>query len=132
MGKEQWCLTSLSKCYVTREGILMDLQIELADHGPQITVYVSGEIDIYTAPDLKSNLLPLTKEKGKEVTVDLSNVNYMDSTGIGVFISALKSTKENESSLELVNLQATVLRLFEITGLNEIMDIKPAIRGASE
>ena len=110
----------------------MNLQIDIEREGESTTVFLTGEIDIYTAPDLKNKILPLTKEKGKKITVDLSDVNYMDSTGIGVFISALKSTKENESALELINLQDTVLRLFEITGLNEIMDVNPVIRGASE
>lgn len=110
----------------------MNLQIDVTDQDNQVTVYVSGEIDIYTAPDLKNKLVPLTKEKGKIVSVDLTDVNYMDSTGIGVFISALKSTKEHESDLQLVNLQDRILRLFEITGLTEIMDIQPAMRGANE
>lgn len=110
----------------------MNLHIGVTSHDHQIMVYVSGEIDIYTAPDLKEKLLPLTEEKGKVVAVDLNGVNYMDSTGIGVFISALKSTKENESKLKLVNLHERVLRLFEITGLDEIIDIEPAIRGVNE
>src|SRR5699024_1809531 len=96
------------------------------------TCILTGEIDAYTAPELKEALLPLTKQAGQVVEVDLENVNYMDSTGLGVFISALKSTKENESQLKLINLQDRVLRLFRITGLDEIMDLKAAIRGGNE
>lgn len=110
----------------------MNLNIDVIDEKSQLVMYISGEVDIYTAPDLKKELLGLTLQQGNTVIVDLSNVNYMDSTGIGVFISALKSTKENDSQLKLVNLQSQVMRLFEITGLNEIIDIQPEIRGVSE
>lgn len=110
----------------------MNLSIDTVKENNQMIVHVSGEVDIYTAPDLKKQLLELTKQEGQSVVVDLSHVNYMDSTGIGVFISALKSTKENESHLKLVNLQSQVMRLFDITGLNEIIEIQPEIRGVSE
>ncbi|HLR52230.1 MAG TPA: STAS domain-containing protein [Candidatus Avamphibacillus sp.] len=110
----------------------MNLNIEVEDNDNKKTMYLSGEIDIYTAPKLKKELLNLTKNNGVTVNVDMNNVNYMDSTGLGVFISAVKSTKENNSHLKLVNLHERVLRLFEITGLIEIMDIQPAIRGVSE
>lgn len=110
----------------------MNLNIDVVDKNSQIIMYVSGEVDIYTAPDLKKELVALTEQKGKTVAVDLGNVSYMDSTGIGVFISALKSSKENDSKLKLVNLQSQVMRLFEITGLNEIINIQPEIRGVSE
>ncbi|MEW9677883.1 STAS domain-containing protein [Lentibacillus sp. L22] len=110
----------------------MDLEIEVIEESDKSKIVLSGEVDAYTAPKLKETLLPLTKGAGHIVEVNLEQVNYMDSTGLGVFISALKSTKENDSQLKLVDLQDRVFRLFQITGLIEIMDIKAAIRGGSE
>ncbi|WP_188456841.1 STAS domain-containing protein [Virgibacillus oceani] len=110
----------------------MNLAIEVTEENIKSIVSLSGEIDAYTAPQLKEALLPLTKADGQIVEVDLENVNYMDSTGLGIFISALKSSKENNSHLKLINLQDRVYRLFKITGLIEIIDIKAAIRGGSE
>ncbi|GGB55483.1 anti-sigma factor antagonist [Virgibacillus dakarensis] len=110
----------------------MNLEINVKEASNQSNVILSGEIDAYTAPQLKETLLPLTKTEGQIVEVNLEHVNYMDSTGLGVFISALKSTKENGSQLKLVDLQTRVFRLFKITGLIDIMDIKAAIRGGSE
>src|SRR5699024_5231100 len=102
----------------------MNLEIEVKEKDTKSTIILSGEIDAYTAPQLKDTLLPLTNKSEQTVEVNLGHVNYMDSTGLGVFISALKSTKENDSHLKLVDLQERVLRLFSITGLDEIMDIK--------
>ncbi|GAB3045259.1 STAS domain-containing protein [Virgibacillus ainsalahensis] len=110
----------------------MNLAIDVVEEGEKSIVYLSGEIDAYTAPQLKETLLPLTKNNGHLVEIDLEEVNYMDSTGLGIFISALKSTKEHDSKMKLVNIQDRVLRLFKITGLDEIMDINAKIRGGVE
>lgn len=110
----------------------MNLVIDVINKSDRSIVNLSGEIDAYTAPQLKEKLIPLSQQKGHIVEVDLENINYMDSTGLGVFINALKSTKEHGSSLKLVNIQERVLRLFKITGLDEIIDLDTAIRGGNE
>lgn len=110
----------------------MNLTIKITDEPTKSIVHLSGEIDAYTAPNLKETLIPLTQQKSRIVEVDLEKVSYMDSTGLGIFISALKSTKEHDSKLILVNIQERVLRLFKITGLDEIMDVNAAIWGGSE
>lgn len=110
----------------------MNLMVDTVEEKEKSRLIVSGEIDAYTAPKLKDALLPLTKVSGKTVEVDLEQVDYMDSTGLGVFISALKSTKEYDSHLRLINLQTRVMRLFNITGLDEIIEISDGIRGGQE
>lgn len=110
----------------------MNLVTSIVEEKAKSKLIVSGEIDAYTAPKLKEALLPLTKESGKTIEVNLEQVSYMDSTGLGVFISALKSTKEFDSHLRLINLQERVMRLFKITGLEEIIDISEEIRGGKE
>lgn len=107
----------------------MDLLIEVKTEENKSTVNLSGEIDVYTAPKLKESILPLTEYENNVIEVFFDHVTYMDSTGLGVFIGALKSTKENGSTLRLVNLQDRVLRLFKITGLDEIIDINYTIGG---
>jgi len=109
----------------------MNLIIDVVTEEKKFIVNLSGEIDAYTAPELKERLLPLTKHPDHLVEVNMEDVEYMDSTGLGVFISALKSTKENESHLKLVQLRERVSRLFTITGLDEVVDINSAIRGGS-
>ncbi|GGA92628.1 anti-sigma factor antagonist [Ornithinibacillus halotolerans] len=110
----------------------MNLQIQIDSKNNLSIVHLSGEIDVYTAPKLKEALLPLTKTHNGLVEVDLEKVSYMDSTGLGVFINALKLSTEHDCKLRLVNLQDRVLRLFQITGLHEIMDLNSTIRGVDE
>jgi len=109
----------------------MNLTIQKSEENGKSILSLSGEIDAYTAPELKEAILPLTSKSGNQVEIDLKDVNYMDSTGLGVFVSALKSSKENNSTLQLVHLKDRVQRLFKITGLDGIIDINDTIRGGS-
>ncbi|WP_188207791.1 STAS domain-containing protein [Alkalibacillus aidingensis] len=106
----------------------MNLHIDDHQEGDVTVLKLSGEIDAYTAPQLKEKLLALVEEN-PTVHVDLARVSYMDSTGLGVFISALKTSKEKEHALKLINLQENVYRLFNITGLNDVIDIENTVRG---
>lgn len=102
----------------------MNLKINQTEKEDNIIyLTLSGEVDVYTASNLKETLIPLTEIKGKELIVDLSNVQYIDSTGLGIFIGALKSTHNFGSSIKLVGLTDRVRRLFKITGLDEVIDI---------
>ncbi|MFZ4454443.1 STAS domain-containing protein [Salibacterium aidingense] len=102
----------------------MNLDIRTEESERETLLYIGGEIDAYTASQLREALLPLTEKKGANVVVDLSNVNYIDSTGLGIFIGALKSADSHESYLKLTGLNERVKRLFSITGLDEVMDIE--------
>lgn len=90
----------------------------------RLVIYLIGEIDTYTAPKLRETLIPLTEEQGKEIVIDLTEVNYIDSTGLGIFIGALKSSHNYHSHLKLQGLSNRVQRLFHITGLDEVIDIE--------
>ncbi|TGB01823.1 STAS domain-containing protein [Halobacillus salinus] len=108
----------------------MNLTIDVSHKDNNVTyLTLAGEVDAFTAPKLKDTILPLTKEEGQTVEVDFEQVNYMDSTGLGVFISALKSTKEHGTELRLLHMQERVYRLFKITGLTEIMNIDSTVQG---
>jgi anti-sigma B factor antagonist len=107
----------------------VNIKIEINEKNNGKLVFVEGEIDAYTAPALREKIVPLTEKEGLNVTIDLSGVNYMDSTGLGVLIGAYKSSQKYGSFLKITGLTERVERLFEITGLMEIMDIETTVRG---
>ncbi len=86
-------------------------------------VYLAGEIDAYTAPKLRETLIPLAEQPGQNIIVDLSDVQYIDSTGLGIFIGALKATHAHEGTLTLTGMSERIQRLFSITGLDEVIAI---------
>jgi anti-sigma B factor antagonist len=101
----------------------MKVNIEKHQNENEYFVSVSGEIDAYTAPKLREELLPLTEGKNKVITVNLKDVSYLDSTGLGVFVGMFKQLNKNEGELKLVELSDRLKRLFNITGLSHIMSI---------
>lgn len=77
----------------------------------------SGEVDMFTAPQLGRRLLSLAEEGKRGLVVDLSSVTFMDSTGIGVLLDALRRVTARRGRLALVCPTERILRPFEITGL---------------
>ncbi|MFD1737684.1 STAS domain-containing protein [Bacillus salitolerans] len=101
----------------------MNLQIDIKKSESINTVVVKGEIDAYTAPQLKGQLDDILLEEEIQLIIDLHGVSYIDSTGLGVLVSALKITRQTGGSLKLTGVNDRINRLLKITGLHEIMDI---------
>jgi anti-sigma B factor antagonist len=80
-------------------------------------VALSGEVDAVTAPQVARRLLRLFRDGKTDVVVDLSRVTFMDSTGIGVLLNALRQLTTLHGRLVLVCPTDRVLRPFEVTGL---------------
>lgn len=106
----------------------MNLEVNHIEKEEKHYLYLNGEVDVYTSEKLKNALLPLTENKGNEVIVDFSQVNYIDSTGLGIFIGALKATHKHGSSIKLIGMIERVRRLFNITGLDEVISIEESTR----
>lgn len=103
----------------------MNIRIDIKEHDDKhIEAFINGEIDAYTAPQIKAALEKYQNKAGITLRVDLSEVDYMDSTGLGVFVGLFKNLRQYESELILVGLSDRLYRLFEITGLSDIIEIK--------
>jgi anti-sigma B factor antagonist len=89
---------------------------------------VSGEIDVHSAPVLREEIMALVEENA-DLKINLGNVSYMDSTGLGVFVGLYKALRAKNGSLKLYNLSDRLVRLFEITGLKDIIDISAKTEG---
>jgi anti-sigma B factor antagonist len=98
------------------------LRDEPVDSQTQI-VEPRGEIDVLTAPKLGRRLLNLVDEGKTRLVVDLSRVTFMDSTGIGVLLNALRRAACRDGGLVLVCPTERVLRPFQVTGLVSHMRI---------
>jgi anti-sigma B factor antagonist len=107
----------------------MNISIDVKEKDSVLAVKVNGEIDAYTAPQLREKLFPLSEKEGVKMVVDLSEVNYMDSTGLGVFVGVFKNVRAHNGEFKIVGLSERLQRLFEITGLADIIDINSQIEG---
>lgn len=87
-------------------------------------VAVRGEIDLFTAPELKSALADAIEEGRLRIVVDLSETTFLDSTALGVLIGAVKRLRTREGRLTIVNTDDNIAKTFEITGLDQIFTIR--------
>jgi anti-sigma B factor antagonist len=95
---------------------------------PVVTLH--GEADIYSAPVLRDGLSALIESGTKAVVVDLTEVAFLDSTGLGVLVSARNAATEAGSTLPIACNDGRILKLFRITGLEQVFDIHPSVDAA--
>ncbi|EHL17454.1 anti-anti-sigma factor [Peptoanaerobacter stomatis] len=87
-------------------------------------VALEGEIDIYTATKLKESLSVINEENIKDVVINMQNLEYIDSTGLGILVGVLKRLKQKEKDIYILNTKANVKKIFTITGLDKIFKLE--------
>jgi anti-sigma B factor antagonist len=93
-------------------------------------ISVSGEIHVTTAPDFSVRLNDAIAAGTRGVVIDLSGVEFIDSTGLSVLLNGLRRVTRAHGKMALVISNPTVLRLFEITRLDSTFDIQPSREAA--
>lgn len=109
----------------------MELGLDVSKVDGHAVVYVKGEIDVYTAPKLREKLIELVSEGSYNVIVNLEGVDFLDSTGLGVLVGALKRVKAHDGTLALVCTQDKILKIFKITGLTKVFPIHASMGEAT-
>lgn len=107
-----------------------DLKIDVADRGKWSVITVAGEVDLSSSPALREEFLRLVGLGRYQVIVDLSGVEFLDSTGLGVLVAGLKRLRDNGGDLVLAGPEPRILRLFEITGLTKVFVIHASVEEA--
>jgi len=91
---------------------------------------VSGEVDMATAPRLRQRVIAITASGVTHLVLDLEECDFLDSTALGVIVGALKRLRTNEGHLRVVCTQTGLLKLFDLTGLNNVLDIHGSLDSA--
>jgi anti-sigma B factor antagonist len=86
-------------------------------------ISLAGEVDLYTAPEFKQQLLEVITQGGRNVIVDFSDTTFIDSTTLGVLVGGVKRLRSNEGQLSLVCSDRNITKIFEITGLDRVFTI---------
>lgn len=108
----------------------MDIALNTHDESGHTVLAVSGEVDVYTAPNLRDRVTALLDAGKHQLVVDLGAVEFIDSTGLGVLVGALNRARELGGSLELVCSQERVLKLLRITGLDTVFNLHDSVAAA--
>jgi len=109
----------------------MNLKIE--EKNDIVVVYVKEErLDAHNSGDLKLEVNGLFGQGRKNVLVDLNDVRFIDSSGLGALVSGFKNAISNQGSLKLSSLQPQVKSMFELTRLHRVFEIYPTSADALE
>lgn len=108
----------------------MELDIRVERDGDGCVMAVAGEIDVYTSPALKARLIDVIDDGCASLVVVLDGVGFIDSSGLGVLVGALRRMKERGSDLRIVCAREQVLKIFRITGLDKVFAIVGSIEEA--
>lgn len=108
----------------------MKLTVATTERDDVTIVTVSGEVDVYTAPQLRSALEERIAAGQTALIVDLQDVGFLDSTGLGVLVGRLKAVKKLDGWLRVVCTNERILRLFSITGLDRVISVHDTVEAA--
>ena len=111
----------------------MELNVSSRSLGDHAVVTASGEIDLYTAPRLHNALAAVIDNADHaRVVVDMSGVEFCDSTGMNVLLSCLRQIRERGGELEIAAPRPAVRKILQVTGLDSVFTIvndTPAVTG---
>ena len=108
----------------------MDLALSNTTEGDRTVVQVRGEIDVFTAPELRSYLEDLVRTGRHRLIVDMEHVEFIDSTGLSALVNVLKLVRTYDGSLRLVCTHERIIRLFRITVLPKAFPIHDTVAEA--
>ena len=105
----------------------VDIEIEHRTEGAWQVLDVAGEVDLSTAPALRSRIDTVLDEGGRRLVVDLADVSFMDSSGLSVLVSGYKGMREAGGEMAVVCPNVAIAKIFSITGLDRVFAIHPSL-----
>lgn len=97
--------------------------LNLIDEEGHYLIELIGDLDIYNNKKFKEKLTDIYEDLDKDIVVDCSKLEYIDSTGLGSFISLLKLTRDEEKEIIVKNLKKNIKKVFKITDLDKLFNI---------
>jgi anti-sigma B factor antagonist len=108
----------------------VDLTVQASQVGEASVVSVAGDLDVHSAPVLQADLAQISRRPGVTLVIDLSDVEFIDSTGLGVIVTTLKHVREADGTLAVVSSTPRVLKVFAITGLDVVIPLHATLAEA--
>ena len=108
------------------------LELEVDRKADWRVLTVRGEIDVTTTPRVRAQLIALLSEGRPNVVVDLEGVDFLDSSGLGALVAALKLARSRSGELRIVcDQQRSVRKVLEVTGLERVLDRYDTVAAAT-
>jgi anti-sigma B factor antagonist len=104
----------------------MELKITVANNSNRSTVRLEGSCDLATAPALRQTLQGMVPPDVQTVVLDVTELEFIDSTGLGVVLGAMRRLREGGGSLSIAGARGLVKRVLEITDLDKVIPLVDA------
>ena len=101
----------------------LDLEIGIVDHSGVTVFELAGELDAYTSEQFREEILSRVDAGLRLAVVDFLNVEYIDSSGLGAMVAALKRISERNGRIYVVCGESQVLKVLHITGLEKVFPV---------
>ena len=108
------------------------IEVSVQDVGKAKVLSITGDVDLYSSPAVRKELISLTDHKVKNILVDLNRVSYMDSSGVATLVEGLQQIGKYKGRLALFGLHSVVKEVFELSRLDKVFDIYPDQKSALE
>jgi len=108
----------------------MSSSVRAVTHADRVVIHVTGEIDIFATGALRRKFEELGAQGMNDIVVDLTDVAFIDSTGLGVLVGALKGVRADGGRLELVANSERILKALRITALSRLFTVHPDVDAA--
>ena len=102
------------------------MEVHISNHQDAAVIEVRGEVDLYTSPQVREAIVGVTRRRTPLVIVDLTGVDYMDSSGVATLVEGLQFCRGYGGAFRLVGLGETVRQVFRFAKLDTVFDICPS------
>ncbi len=110
--------------------VIRDIAVQDARDGPAVVVRLVGDVDLHHSPEVRTELLRLAAERHSRLIVDLSQVDYMDSSGVASLVEALQQVRGYKGRLMLAGANLRVRSIFQIARLDTIFQMADSLEEA--
>lgn len=109
------------------------MNIKTETHAEVVVIYIREErFDAHNSEELKTEMNRLFESGTKNLLIDLKEVRFIDSSGLGALVSGFKNASTRQGGIKLCSLQTQVKSMFELTRLHRVFDIFPSVDEALE
>lgn len=106
----------------------MSIEIQVGQEGNYCMLSAKGEVDLYTSPELREAIIKAVNGKSG-VGIDLSDIAYMDSSGVATLVEGLQTSKGKDQDFVLLRPSNAVMKVLELARLDKVFDIRDSVEG---
>jgi anti-sigma B factor antagonist len=104
----------------------MALEIEQSEQNGAALIAVKGEIDLYTSPKLRAAIVETVPTAATKVAVILTDVRYMDSSGVATLVEGLRNARDHDRTFTLVSPSEAVMKVLRLAKLDSVFEVSAA------